>query len=292
MNEAPGYRIRPLASRAEWKACVRLQEETWGEGFAERVPTAILGIAARLGGVISGAFDAGGELAGFVFGLTGLEDGAPVHWSDMLAVRAADRGRGLGVALKLHQRERLLAMGVRRVLWTFDPLEALNARLNLTRLGAVARTYVRDMYGESDSPLHRGIGTDRLLVEWVLDSPRVRDRTEGTGGGIATHAGDAVPVLAGSQRADGLFVPGEPDPGRTEPRLLASIPRSIQEIKAQDPELARAWRAATRAALEPYMEGGWEARELLPAGGSHGLPRVLLVREPEPAFGPTELDGG
>lgn len=273
-----GYEIRPLETRAEWTACVRLQEETWGKGFSERVPTAILGIAARLGGVVSGGFDARGELAGFVFGLTGIEDGEPVHWSDMLAVRAADRGRGLGVALKLHQRERLLAMGVRRVLWTYDPMEAVNAGLNLSRLGALARTYVRDMYGESDSPLHHGIGTDRLLVEWELDSARVRERTEGEGPREVAVPADAATALAGTVSEAGLPMPGAPDRDRDGARLLVAIPPNIQEIKAKDPGLAQAWRAATRAALEAYIERGWEARELLPAGAGERLPRYLLVR--------------
>ena len=36
------FTIRPFASIAEFKECVRFQEETWGEGFSERVPVAIM----------------------------------------------------------------------------------------------------------------------------------------------------------------------------------------------------------------------------------------------------------
>jgi predicted GNAT superfamily acetyltransferase len=60
--------------------------------------------------------------------------------------------------------------------WTYDPLEAKNAHFNLNKLGAMAGEYVRDMYGRRDSPLHRGIGTDRLVPTWAMDSPRVIDR--------------------------------------------------------------------------------------------------------------------
>jgi hypothetical protein len=31
------FTIRPFTSKAEFKECVRFQEETWGEGFSERV---------------------------------------------------------------------------------------------------------------------------------------------------------------------------------------------------------------------------------------------------------------
>ncbi|TVP76623.1 MAG: GNAT family N-acetyltransferase, partial [Gemmatimonadales bacterium] len=154
------FHIRPLAGRAEMEACVVLQEAVWGAGFRERVPAAILGVARRLGGVVTGAFR-GDELVGFVFGLTGIREGRPVHWSDMLAVRAEARGRGLGIALKEAQRDELLSRGVRVMEWTFDPLVARNAHLNLNRLGAAGVEYVVDAYGDSDSPLHRGIGTDR-----------------------------------------------------------------------------------------------------------------------------------
>src|SRR5437879_12740340 len=57
--------------------------------------------------------------------------------------------------------------------WTFDPLEMLNAHFNLNRLGAICRRYLPNLYGITTSPLHRGLATDRLVAEWLLDSPRV-----------------------------------------------------------------------------------------------------------------------
>src|SRR5690606_25947343 len=84
------HTLRHFASLDDYRACVALQEEVWGAGFSERVPTAILKVGQELGGVSAGAFDRSGRLDGFVFGLTGLDDaGEPVHWSDMLAVRSA-----------------------------------------------------------------------------------------------------------------------------------------------------------------------------------------------------------
>ncbi|NIP80037.1 MAG: GNAT family N-acetyltransferase, partial [Gemmatimonadetes bacterium] len=161
-------------------ACAALQEVIWGQSFADRVPPSMLLVAQETGGIASGAFD-GDRLVGFVFGITGVRDGGPVHWSDMLAVHPSHRGRGLGVRLKLHQRERLLERGVETALWTFDPLESRNAHLNFRLLGGRSREYRRDVYGSSDSPLHAGIGTDRLIVEWAMASERVRSRLEDRG---------------------------------------------------------------------------------------------------------------
>ena len=165
------FTIRPFASIDEFKECVRFQEETWGKDFSERVAVAILKVSQRLGGIAAGAYDAEGGLAGFVFGMTGVQEGQIVHWSDMLAVRPELQDAGLGTRLKAYQRDELISRGVMRMHWTFDPLEAKNAHLNLNKLGAVAGEYVRDMYGQTGSPLHRGIGTDRFVPtpgRWTL----------------------------------------------------------------------------------------------------------------------------
>lgn len=162
--------IRDLVTQAEYRACVELQRETWGREFTETVPTAILQVSQKVGGITAGAFE-GDTMVGFVFGLTGIDESGPVHWSDMLAVRASHRNLGIGEALKRYQRDKLVASGVDRMLWTFDPLDAKNAHVNFNRLGVFARTYVPDMYGQTDSPLHT-FGTDRLIVTWLMTRAR------------------------------------------------------------------------------------------------------------------------
>lgn len=247
--------IRPLADHRERRACQELQETIWGRGFADRVPASILMVAQETGGIASGAFD-GDTLVGFVFGITGLRHGTPIHWSDMLAVHPSWRGRGLGRRLKLHQREELLGRGVRSVLWTFDPLEARNAHLNFRRLGARSRRYRRDAYGDSESPLHAGIGTDRLVAEWALASERVRALAAGD---------DPPPVEPGDALVVNPPVSGvtPPRPGTTmaEPRggtARVAIPADVQSLKAADLDLAVAWRRNVRTALERCLGAGYE----------------------------------
>ena len=69
----PDIDIRPLRTLDELRACVALQRETWGEEFTDVVPTSILKVSQRIGGVAAGAFDEQGTLLGFVYGLTGIE---------------------------------------------------------------------------------------------------------------------------------------------------------------------------------------------------------------------------
>ena len=53
----------------------------------------------------------------------------------LTGVREAVRGAGVGRHLKEMQRSVLARRGIKRVLWTFDPLQARNAHLNFNRLG-------------------------------------------------------------------------------------------------------------------------------------------------------------
>ena len=261
------FTIRPFDSTAEFKECVRFQEETWGEGFSERVPAAILKVSQRLGGIAAGAYDAEGDLAGFVFGMTGVQDGQVVHWSDMLAVRPELRDTGLGTRLKAYQREELVSRGVMRMHWTFDPLEAKNAHFNLNKLGAVVGEYVRDMYGRTDSPLHRGIGTDRLVTTWAMDSPRVTARLVEGRPGPDPGADEGAKRTFTVQLEGDLDVPGEPDSAIDADRLLVPIPDSIQALRDASLEAALRWRTATRSILPAYLERGFEARDFYKRDG-------------------------
>jgi predicted GNAT superfamily acetyltransferase len=257
---------------------VALQEEVWGEGFSERVPMAILKVGQELGGVSAGAFDQEGRLDGFVFGLTGLDsDGSLLHWSDMLAVREGVQGQGLGLRLKAFQREAVLRLGVRRMAWTFDPLRARNAHLNLAKLGAVIREYRRDMYGQTDSRLHQGIGTDRFVALWFLDSERVEGRLaralRGVSGGRGHRGpvgGEPVPAALrpGVDPDTGLPCPTPPRLDLEEPRVAVSVPADIGSIMNEAPELAVSWRDATRTVFLHYLLRGYEIREIVRGAAS------------------------
>jgi chorismate synthase len=236
-GSAPGWSIRPLRTLAEYEACVALQRATWGDDFRELVPPALLQISQKIGGIVAGAF-VEDRMIGFVFGLTGVRDGALAHWSHMLAVEAPYRDHGLGRALKGYQRDQLMAVGCTRMYWTFDPLVARNAWFNLHHLGARVVEYVRDMYGNtSRSRTDTVIGSDRFVVRW--------DLAAAGGGGPA------------GGRAGGPIVETATDPLPDVDRVRIAVPADIQALKAQDAAAARAWRVSTRRAFEHYLARGY-----------------------------------
>jgi len=168
---SPEIIVRKCQSLEEFQSCVELQREIWGEKDLEVEPTTMFVVAAHTGGQVLGAFD-GDRLVGYTLAVVGLGDGVLYLHSHMTGVHGDYRDRGVGRMLKLFQRDEALSRGIRLIRWTFDPLEIRNAHFNLNRLGAICRKYLPNLYGRTTSPLHRGLPTDRLLVEWQLDSPR------------------------------------------------------------------------------------------------------------------------
>jgi len=173
LGDAKQFRIAPVTKLADFEQCVEVQLAVWGYSDNDLVPKRVFIVAERIGGQVLGAFD-GNKLVGFAMALPGYRDGHPYLHSHMLAVLPQYRNAGLGRKLKLAQRDDALERGIDRMEWTFDPLEIKNAHLNIARLGAIARRYMRNIYGPSTSPLQGGLPTDRLVVEWWLRSERVR----------------------------------------------------------------------------------------------------------------------
>ena len=247
----PRHSVRSLTSAADYAACVALQRHTWGEDCSDIVPPATLRVAQKIGGVLAGAFDDAGRLVGFVFGMAGVIEGRVIHWSDMLAVREDARDAGVGRMLKEFQREAARASGAREMYWTYDPLVARNAHLNFNRLGVHVAEYVEDMYGDSDSELHRGLGTDRLVVRWPLDgSARTPDIA------AAAERGLSAPVV---------------DPRRdARPRTVRiEIPSDILVVRERSPEDAIRWRGSTRHAFQWALASGYEVTAFLPDAANH-----------------------
>lgn len=240
--------IRPLASDQDYQACLALQYETWGQAFREAVPPSILLVSQKLGGVAAGAFDARERMLGFVFGMTGVRNGAIVHWSDMLAVRAESQNAGIGRKLKEYQRRAVAAVGATSVVWTFDPLMARNAHLNFNVFGARAIEYVPDMYGHgTGSDLHRGVGTDRFLMEWPVDDAELaRQRS-----------------AAAAERLS--------------PALRIAVPADFTSILRSDPVEAKRWRDVTRAAFTSAIGEGMRVVGFERAAGD-GPGYYLLAR--------------
>lgn len=254
MTSPDDIEIRDFATQDDYRACVALQRETWGADFTDVVPPSILKVAQQIGGVAAGAFDRTGAMQGFVFGLTGLRRGKMVHWSDMLAVRPEARDRHVGRRLKEHQRQRMESLGVDQILWTYDPLIARNAHLNFVVFGVRAVEYVRDMYGETGSALHRGLPTDRFVVAWPTSQGEIDARVAKAAGAARDPRWRTSPVVTGDPERGTEPV----DAIDREELVRVAVPHDAAALFASDSAQAAAWRATTRQALEHALAAGYD----------------------------------
>jgi predicted GNAT superfamily acetyltransferase len=263
--------IRPVKTEDEYHAVEQLQREIWGMQDVEIVAFETLMTTHKNGGVMLGAFDVveGEErMVGFVFGVVGLTaDGRVKHCSHIAGALSGYRDRGVGYALKLKQREIVLAQGIDLITWTFDPLESRNARFNFHKLGATCGVYLRNLYGAMRDKMNAGLPSDRFQVDWRIASPRVESRLRGEIGpsSASTLMAEGVPLVNPPVAGEPLRLP---TPATVEGgRILIQIPSDFQSLKAADRNLALEWRLHTRALFEEAFAKGYVATDLLVEGG-------------------------
>ncbi|NJN96564.1 MAG: GNAT family N-acetyltransferase [Anaerolineales bacterium] len=256
------FTIRDLQSYEEMLRVHQLQRQIWGlaEPDGGLYPPLLVS-AAKNGGMVLGAFDdITGQMIGFLFGFLGREPGGPLKLcSQTMGVLKAWRGQGVAEALKLTQRERVIAQGLPLITWTYDPLEGPNAHLNLHKLGAISRTYWHDVYGVNFGALNAGLPTDRLLVEWWVNQPRREAET-------AAAFDSAQPIFEVAGTGPERRVVRANLTLATTP-LQLETPADIQPLKAADINLALDWRLQVRAAFEAYFGQGYQATDFVSITG-------------------------
>src|ERR1700736_5724038 len=234
-----GGGMRLLRTADEFAACEAMSRDIWGAAERNVVPRELLLTMQHNGGLVHGAFLTDGPMVGFCFAFVGMRDGQLRLCSHQLGVSPAFRGSGIGIALKQAQQRDALRLGYELVTWTFDPLEARNAYINLHRLGCIARLYDRNHYGAMEDELNRGLPSDRFEAEWWL-----RRQT---------------PAIASGEPLVLLRVGASGEPVReayelsTGANALIAVPPDFQAIKRASPELALRWRMESRAAFEAVL---------------------------------------
>jgi predicted GNAT superfamily acetyltransferase len=275
-------RIRALGRAADFDEILDIQRRVWGHGETDLTPSHLFRITTRMGAMLLGGY-VDTRLAGFVYSFPAVFQGRLVQHSHLLAVLPEYQGRGLGKLLKWAQRDRAIELGYDLITWTFDPLQARNANLNLHTLGAMTRTYWRNFYGDQEAlVLGPGVQTDRFLAEWPVKSRRVaRQRAGGPAKAIpqaavcALAGRQASPVPGGMrcllpagreakilEKADESARPGRPNLTLGDRVILAEVPRTVNSLR-EKPELIAVWQRGLRRTLEHYLGCGYVVDDFL-----------------------------
>lgn len=245
--------VLEVASPDEAGRAAELLREVW-RGPQAPVPANLLRTVQHIGGYVFGAYDEAGGLLAVSMGLLAA-DGLHSH---ITGVAPLGQRRGLGYALKQHQRVWALERGITRVTWTCDPLLRRNVRFNLHALGASVAGYLPNHYGAMEDGVNKGDSTDRFEVHWELLGP------------AATAAAEArLPLLQGASLPAAVVYGTDELPVVHEvdgPARRVQLPRDIEALRLADPAAAHRWRVAVREAVLPALAGGGVVRGLTEAG--------------------------
>lgn len=266
--------IKTLQDIESFRRIEALQMEIWGMPERDVVPVHQLQAASGAGGAVIAAVGPDGAFVGFCYGFAGWRDGRPLFYSHMAGVLGGRQLQDIGFRLKCAQRQAAIAMGYDRAVWTYDPLQSVNARFNMHKLGATACRYHVNYYGDMPDELNRGVESDRIEVDWELRSPRVEAATSGQ---AADRAWPEAPHALREEPATPS--PGDPALGLEAPVVLLEIPTDYPAVRVRDQGLAQAWRAASREAFLHYFGRGYRAVDFVLTPGERLRGEYVLTRE-------------
>lgn len=224
---AAGVRIVEIDNAGETVRAAALLQEIW-RAAEPPVPASVLRAIQDSGGYVFGGYDLDGRLLGTSAAF--LAAGASLH-SHITGVLADGRRRGLGIALKRHQRAWALDRELGRISWTSDPLVTRNVIFNSHALGAAPHAYRVEHYGPMPDGLNAHDHSDRLEWHWDLTSERTLDAARGR-----------IPLLSQDHLPPGA--------------CTISLPKDIETLRLADPDAGLRWRLAVRGELRDAMDSG------------------------------------
>ena len=166
--------IRPLTSLPDQDLGRMIFDKTWAMDAGTEITPNLLQAMIHSGAYLSGAF-IDDNCVGAAFAFPATTGGLHLH-SHMTAVLDNFRDKGIGHALKLDQYKWAKQNNYKEITWTFDPLVARNAKLNILKLGVDISAYYPNFYGDMPDELNAGDESDRVMasLKVVGDLPAPR----------------------------------------------------------------------------------------------------------------------
>ena len=166
--------IRPLTSLPDQDLGRMIFDHTWAMDAGTEITPNLLQAMIHSGAYLSGAF-IDGNCVGAAFAFPATTGGLHLH-SHMTAVIDKFRDKGIGHALKIDQYKWAKQNNYKEITWTFDPLVARNAKLNILKLGVDISAYYPNFYGDMPDELNAGDESDRVMasLKVVGDAPTPR----------------------------------------------------------------------------------------------------------------------
>jgi len=215
--------VRRLETHTDQTFGRQIFDQTWAMDSGTEITPNLLQAMVHSGAYLSGAF-IHEKCVGAAFAFPATTEGLHLH-SHMTAVLVKYRDKGIGYSLKIDQWNWAKKNNYKEITWTFDPLVARNAKLNLIKLGVDISAYYPNFYGGMPDALNAGDESDRVMASWKVagDQPVAKN------------------VITNSDKAD----------------TLIKIPEDIVAIRSEDISENLKWRHKVREEfMQAFEKGG------------------------------------
>ncbi len=287
MNGKPRVRVERYLRESVLNDVVELEKRVWNkQGYREvNAPMLYFELAYLTNGLVLTAFDDGlytkearEEMAkedpwyaadhpiGFLACFADFDRRGPFWYGARMGVDRRYWDKNIGDELVRTLYECAKERGIPRVRWTYDPLVSRNGYIYIHRMGATVREIGFNYYSAvfTSDEFNRGISTDRLIVEWQINSDRVRERMER---GTFPDLYDASCVLPGNTVNEveideqGLERPGEKLVfNLAVSPILIEIPFDQDKLLRADRAKAQLLRDKIRGLFMHYLARGYIVR--------------------------------
>ena len=215
-------KIKHLINLEDLNFARNIFDITWALDKGTEITPNLLQAMVHSGAYLSGAF-IDQKCVGAAFAFPAITTGLHLH-SHMTAVLDQYRDKGIGYSLKIDQWHWAKKNNYKEITWTFDPLVARNAKLNLIKLGVDISAYYPNFYGDMPDALNAGDESDRIMASWKV---------------------------VGDQPVAKSLIPN-PDKSDT----LIKIPEDIVAIRSEDISENLKWRRKVREEFINAFENG------------------------------------
>lgn len=287
MDDQRKIRVEKYLRATVLNDVVELEKRVWNrEGYREvNAPMLYFELAYLTNGLVLTAFDEGiysGEERrrmaeadpwyaqdrpiGFLVCFADFDKRGPFWYGARMGVDRLYWDKSIGDELVRVLYECAKERSISRIRWTYDPLVSRNGYIYIHRMGAIVREIGFNYYSAvfTSDEFNRAISTDRFIVEWLVQTDRVRDRIER---GILPSLDDTSDmteeniVNAIDLDAEGLESPGEKNVFHLNVSpLFVEIPYNQDRILKADRAKAQRLRDSCRALFMHYLARGYVVR--------------------------------
>ncbi|SHE52576.1 Predicted acetyltransferase, GNAT superfamily [Seinonella peptonophila] len=238
--------IRKVNTYKELKNLAKLRKALWPDDG--EVALDHMKFIAAHGGIILGAY-VKDQCVGYLYSFPGYQQKQVYLILQNIGVRSDYRQQKIGEALMKRLQLEALELGYDEIIWTFEPLESINAHLYLHKMGAVVTEYLINCYENNQSKLP----IDRFLAHWNITHTQSSHLAEQ----LDTSINHTYMIDHKNRTQDQL----EPEILNKSTYVLIPIPSNFSTIRSN--KETHSWRFFTRSIFHQLLHLNWEVFDLL-----------------------------